>query len=366
MAVSSLRPETVACEMRVRMWLPLRLGVGGPSQRVLDVLHQGWALSTRRLYGAALGTYHAFCDNQSPRVPERERGPASESLILDFISACVGLYSSACVRNYVYGIRAWHTLHRLPWAISDDVLTTAFRAAAQLQPSSSTKDLRDPVTVESMMVVGAYLNMDDSFDAAVWACMTTTFWSVSRLGEFTVEKIAGFDPERHIKRSDVHLDVQAGRDSLQVTTFLIPATKAAIRGETAQWAVQDGPCDPRAAILNHFRVNNPSPSMHLFTWRHRSGLWPMTKTAFLKRVNEALAASGFPPIKGHCLRIGGVLEFLLRGTPFDVVKVLGRWSSDAFETYLRDFASILAPYIQATPVHDHLARLVSIPRRIRR
>lgn len=363
---SGLRPQDIPCELRLRRWLPFRFGCAGISDRVLDVLCKGWSVTTLRLYGAALAAYHAFCDHRVPRVPELSRGPASEELILEFISACVGLYSSSAVRNYVYGVKAWHTLHRLPWAVSDDVLSTAFKAALRLEPPTSSRDLRDPVTIESMMVVATHLDMNSPLDATVWACMTTVFWSVSRLGEFTVEKISAFDAQRHIKRSNVQIDVDAGCDGLKVTSFFIPGTKASVRGETTQWATQDGPCDPRSTLLNHFKVNNPAPDAHLFTWRHPSkGLRPLMKRAFLARVNEVLAIGGFAPIKGHCLQIGGVLEFLLRGTPFDVVKVLGRWSSDAFEMYLRDFASILAPYIQATPVLQPFARLVSMPRRIR-
>jgi hypothetical protein len=53
------------------------------------------------------------------------------------------------------------------------------------------------------------------------------------------------------------------------------------------------------------------------------------------------------PLKGHGIRIGSTLEYLLRHIPFDVVKVKGRWASDAFLLYLRKHAQILAPYMQA-------------------
>ncbi|KAJ7223915.1 hypothetical protein C8J57DRAFT_955046, partial [Mycena rebaudengoi] len=54
-------------------------------------------------------------------------------------------------------------------------------------------------------------------------------------------------------------------------------------------------------------------------------------------------------IQGHGIRIGASLLYLLRGVPFDVVKTLGRWASDAFLLYLRKHAQIMAPYIQANP-----------------
>ncbi|KAG2128385.1 hypothetical protein BD769DRAFT_1338273, partial [Suillus cothurnatus] len=54
-------------------------------------------------------------------------------------------------------------------------------------------------------------------------------------------------------------------------------------------------------------------------------------------------------LKGYSLHIGGTLEYLLRGRPFDVIKSMGCWSSEAFTIYLHNHALILAPYIQASP-----------------
>ncbi|PBK98979.1 hypothetical protein ARMGADRAFT_1059293 [Armillaria gallica] len=62
-------------------------------------------------------------------------------------------------------------------------------------------------------------------------------------------------------------------------------------------------------------------------------------------------------LQGHGIRIGSTLEYLLRGIPFDVVKMIGRWKSDAFILYLRKHAQILAPYMQAVPaIHEQFIR----------
>ncbi|KAF8961377.1 hypothetical protein BDZ97DRAFT_1616394, partial [Flammula alnicola] len=79
---------------------------------------------------------------------------------------------------------------------------------------------------------------------------------------------------------------------------------------------------------------------------------PLTWTNFLKRLNAAAASAGLPPTQGHSLRIGSVLEYLLRGLSFETVKALGRWTGDSFKRYLRRHAAILAPYIQNTPLHE--------------
>ena len=70
----------------------------------------------------------------------------------------------------------------------------------------------------------------------------------------------------------------------------------------------------------------------------------------MERINTVVTALGEIDLKGHGIRIGGMLEFLLHGVPFDVMKSLGWWSSEALTLYLRQHAIIIAPYIQDRPI----------------
>lgn len=88
----------------------------------------------------------------------------------------------------------------------------------------------------------------------------------------------------------------------------------------------------------------------------------MTKLTFVNRVQAAALAAGYGKLHGHGIRIGSTLEYLLRGLPFDVVLVKGRWKSNAFLSYLRKHAQVLAPYMQATPhLADRLTALTVMP-----
>lgn len=60
-----------------------------------------------------------------------------------------------------------------------------------------------------------------------------------------------------------------------------------------------------------------------------------------------------PTQQGHGIRIGAVLEYLLRGMPFDVMKSKGRRASDSFRRYRRKHAQILPPYIQSESTLQH-------------
>jgi hypothetical protein len=50
----------------------------------------------------------------------------------------------------------------------------------------------------------------------------------------------------------------------------------------------------------------------------------------IEHLTKAARDAGLDPLQGHGICIGATLEYLLRGVPFDVVKVMGRWASDAF------------------------------------
>jgi hypothetical protein len=70
----------------------------------------------------------------------------------------------------------------------------------------------------------------------------------------------------------------------------------------------------------------------------------------MKCLQDANNHLGRESLKAHSIRIGGTLEYLLRGVPFEMVKTMGRWQSDAFLVYLRKHAVILAPYLQDHPI----------------
>jgi hypothetical protein len=326
--------------------------------RILEVMGSSWATSTKETYGAGLLVFHVFCDSHN--IAESQRCPVSSTLLLAFLSSCTGSYSGSSLANYAAGLKAWHLLHGQPWVVQANELKGILDGATALAPLSSKRPKREPFTPAIINSIRENLDLDDPRDAAIFACVTTTFYSVARLGEFTVPAIKAFNPTKHITRA--HVSEIQDRHGLPVTKFHIPSTKTApIEGEDAFWSEQTGPSDPKAALENHLRINNPNASAHLFSWKHPNGTRALSKKELLARISSISAVASLPNLKGHSLRIGGTLEFLLRGVPFDVVKSMGRWSSEAFTIYLRQHAMILAPYIQATPILEPFTRYTIPP-----
>lgn len=323
-------------------------------KRIEDVLAYAWELDTHATYASGLLNFMVFCDQKN--IPEKDRAPASQVLIMSFVSTLAAAYSGSAISNYVYGVRAWHLLHGVPWKIDKPELEALLKAAEKLTPSSSRRKKRRPYTIDFMLAIWNNLALDTPLGAAVFACLTTCFFATGRVGEFTVQKLDIFDPSIHVSKARVSYD--QNREGQQVTVLHLPHTKSAPQGEDVCWAKQAGPIDPNAALAHHLEVNNPPQEGHLFAYRHKNSHRPLTKSKFLAELAKAARAAGLEPLQGHGIRIGSTLEYLLRGVPFDVMKVKGRWSSDAFTLYLRKHAQILAPYIQAAPaVHDTFVRL---------
>ncbi|KAG2740343.1 hypothetical protein P692DRAFT_20754005, partial [Suillus brevipes Sb2] len=367
---SSLRPHCLARE-RLHLWIPTssrnaRDKQGNivpllPSdlQRIRDTLIHAYAEATRETYGSGLLTFHVYCD--SKMIPEHQRAPVSNILISSFITSMAGHYSAKTIVNYISGVRAWHILHGLTWSLNDMETDALLKAAISLAPASTKRSKREPYTIDMITAIRDQLNLADPLDAAVFACLTTAFFATARAGEFTIPRLDTFDPAKHVKPSNVS-DTQ-DRQNLRMKTFFLPRTKSALEGEEVSWAKQTGPSDPEEAFANHLRVNDPPQNNALFAYRHNDSYRPLTKTKFLQRLTSATKAAGRQPVSGHGIRIGSTLEYLLRNIPFDVVKVKGRWSSDAFLAYLRRHAQILAPYMQATPElqEQFLRHTVNLP-----
>jgi len=327
--------------------------------RIEHVVTHAWADSTKETYGSGLLIYHVFCD--SKHIPDAH-APASSILISSFLSNLAGFYSSATVSNYLQGVRAWHIIHGLDWTIKDDKVNALLKAAATLTTPSSKCKPREPYTIDTIATIHRSLDLDTPLHATVFACLTTIFYATARVGEFTVPKLDAFDPLKHVKLQDMRRE--SDRNGREITNFHLPRTKAAPQGEDVNWARQNGPSDPEFALDNHLRVNNPLPESPLFAYRDgpKGILKPLTRNKFISTLSLAAKATGIKPLSGHSLCIGSTLEYLLHNILFDVVKVKGRWASDAFLLYLHHHAQILAPYMQATlELHKSFLRYTMPP-----
>ncbi|KIM64218.1 hypothetical protein SCLCIDRAFT_115632 [Scleroderma citrinum Foug A] len=274
-SLSPLHPHCLAKDHLLH-WKPFESTDGNPSHAhpilseaeadfewILSIIDASWGSNTKASYGTGLLVFHVFCN--SCNVPEIDRCPVSQLLLLLFISTCTGTYSSNTLANYITGVHAWHMLHGRPWLLNSDTLKATIEGVACLALPSAKHPQCDPFTLDIITLFKSQLSPDDPLEAAVFTCIAVCFWGIV-VGEFTVPSINAFNPAKHITCAG--LSQVTDWNSLLVFKFHLPWTKtsrASGNGESVQCAQQNGPTDPIAMLKNHFCINAVAPNEHLFS-----------------------------------------------------------------------------------------------------
>ncbi|EJD34776.1 DNA breaking-rejoining enzyme, partial [Auricularia subglabra TFB-10046 SS5] len=207
-------------------------------------------------------------------------------------------------------------------------------AVSRMAPASSKRDPRPPVTLAMVDEALEALDPKRGFDQCVAAALLVAFWGQARLGEI-LSPTRRYDVDKLPVVKHLRLRHDAGGLAQQGTTAIwLPQTKTARTGEWLWLAKHYN--DPSFALQEHIADNRLGREDPLFSYRDAAGaVVALTKNAFLGRLNEVWAAAGMQRVSGHCFRIGGTTALLRMGVDTEVVKMSGRWKSDAFLRYWR-------------------------------
>ncbi|OBZ72649.1 hypothetical protein A0H81_07917 [Grifola frondosa] len=300
-------------------------------------------IKTQKNYGAGLLRFTQFCDGLS--IPETLRMPAPEPLLAAFIAKWSGAVARTTIDNWLAGLSFWHAINGAPWQ-GNKMLRVTCTGALKNEPAKKAK--RPPVTLEHMHALRDRLNLTNSFDAAVYAIACTAFWCCRRLGELVIPSPNTFDADKHVAKS-AGIRYRKLLGQAEYAVFHIPWTKTTKHAGADIIATgNDEPTSPLTALRHHQNANSRVPStapMFAFETSDKKGWAPMTRDWFLQRCNEVWKDAELGQLTGHCFRIGGATELLLRGTHPDIVATQGGWKSRAFLEYWRKIESILPLFI---------------------
>ena len=169
-----------------------------------------------------------------------------------------------------------------------------------------------------MHIIHRSLDLSNYYHIMLWAACCMGFFGFLRAGEFTVN--SPFDPNHHLTSQD-----------LQVAPLVNPLALKYIRERPTL-------C-PIAAIIQYLKVR--SIDRPLFINLDGS---PLTRQALSTTIQSILQAAGVQgQFSGHSFRIGAATTAAGQGVQDHLIKTLGRWSSDAYQRYIR------------TPVHTILS-----------
>ena len=239
-------------------------------------------------------------------------------------------------RSRLTALKAWHTSHNIEWKGSTR-LRYVLNGVHNLAPSSSRRPPHTPINARMLSQLVEALNLSLPLDAAVAACAVTAFWGQC-LGELLPTSLFPSLPNP----LPTHSDFKRSLHNPQSCLLHLPHTKTHRHGQDIVLFDQHFPINPISLLKNHIRINHVPSNQHIFSYLSTSGLRSLSKSRFLRRCNSIWSTLVYPRTTGHCFHIGGITELLIAGTPPDVVKATGQWSSESFLRYWHSL-DVLAP-----------------------
>jgi hypothetical protein len=263
---------------------PYRVGHGDSSlsaenlRLVRLAINRAWADSTRSRYRSRLRQFLRFCDSEG--IESHWCLPASELLLCGF--------------------------------------------AASFRPP------RSPMSRSMLELLIHHLDCACGLDMVVKACAMVCMWGQARLGELLDGSVC--NSSKVPRGRDLHPPVSAAGSHV----LHIPFTKTTrLRGADIVLCQQHHESNPVGALLAHIECNNVLQDEPLFSYWSSQGHMVLTKRIFLNQCNEIWSSCGLSVVSGHSFRIRGTTELLVSGVHPDVVRMMGRWSSDSFLKYWR-------------------------------
>jgi hypothetical protein len=307
--------------------------------RVSRAIQSSWADSTVKRYSGTIKQFLRFCNAE--RVPEHLRFPANEFVLCAFAASSFGRHAGGTPRGRLSALKAWHTAHNVQWNGSTR-LRYVLNGVHNAAPPTTRRSPLPPINAKMLSQLINNLDLTTPFDVAVAACAATAFWGQCRLGELLPPSLSFPSPIPLPTCNDFKRSVK----NPQAYLLHLPQTKTHHHSQDVVLVDQQAPINPVSLIRTHIQLNAVPGDRHIFSFRTDQGLLPLTKAVFLHRCHAIWSALGYPRTTGHCFRIGGTTELLIAGTPPDVVKATGRWSSDSFMRYWQSLDALAPQHIR--------------------
>jgi hypothetical protein len=290
-------------------------------------------------YSSALNSYITFC--QAHQFPI---DPTPETLSFYTVYMCHHIKPKS-VDNYLSGISNQlepffpnvrsHRHHLL--------VTRTLKGCKKLRPSSISR--KRPITrteLGSLRHHYLQLTLTTHDDKLFFAILLTGFHGLLRLGELVWPDNKSLQDYRkvilrhttyiHDNSFDFHLPGHKGDRFFEGNQVIIQRTNT-----------DDDPFSPFVTYLvSRDRLFPFSPEL----WLRSDGSIP-TRTWFLRRLHQY-----FPDnVGGHSMRAGGATALAEAGLPPNIIQAIGRWSTEAFQVYIRQHPILLAALLFGYPTN---------------
>ena len=289
----------------------------------------GIAPSTRRVYQSGIKALYSFNFCEKFKIQPL---PVA-SLTLQFF--CVDVSSHASYKTlkvYLAAIRLLHLEHGLDDPTNDHLLHLVCRGIRRLQGDHTRPRL--PITINLLRTLKTQLSKSTSFtlleQRLLWAAFSLAFYGFMRVSEFTTPAVSdNFSPP------GLHwTDVKLHTNSISLTLHQSKTDPFQQGHQITIAATNTSTCPVRAMHKYVSVVPARDRTGPLFSVGRFSPLSRVNVTATLRQLlhNTNVMPSSYA---SHSFRIGAATTATAAGLTPTLIKTLGRWRSNAYETYVQ-------------------------------
>ena len=283
--------------------------------------------------------------------------PASEGTLIYFASHLAKTVRHSTIKTYLAAVRNLHISsgHDDP-LMGKLLLKKVLRGILRFQ--GQRRILRQPVTPGTLIAIRPILEawLGEGGFPMVWAAFTQAFYGFLRCSEFTYPGVYSLRPQFDLGTDCVSFYPSLVCPQHIVVTLKSSKTDFSRRDQSVVIAKAPGTVCAVSAMQQFFLTTRPSRGP-LFSFRSGRIL---TRSAVICLLRDAARCTGllYHSLKGNSFRIGAASTAAAAGLPDWLIKVLGRWSSDCYQLYIRTPQQVLlsaAPRMAGVSSPDSLA-----------
>jgi hypothetical protein len=243
------------------------------------------------------------------------------------------------LRKYIAGLKAWHIYHDKDFPSSNATrIQLLIKASSREDELAARAGKKLPIMLWHMTYLWQTLRSGDDFNNALLDVCIVAFWGLARMAELTYTSEKGDVAfAESVLTSDVFFSSGGGRE---IVTLTVRNSKTGSPGhpQIITLGKHKHALCPVNAIRRRIAAAEGQHTS-LFGYNLTSGQRHVTRRLAVKRLEEILAEGGFHGLKGHSFQVGGASLRIALGISRADLCVLGRWKSDCYKLYIRDYSA---------------------------
>ena len=242
------------------------------------------------------------------------------------------------LKVYLAAITRAHIEAGFSNAICDDLLLQFTMQGIKRQHGAFSRT-RLPITMELMRTLHVSLQTQPTLceydKVMLWAAFTLAFFGFLRVSEFVAPTCLSFDPQRTLLGSDI--------TSAADLVVFIKASKTDPFRRGCRIVIASSGSSVCAVQAYHTYKSLRHQHSHLPAFQFANGRY-LTRQLVSEHVRELLTRAAVPNVQlysTHSFRSGAATTAANANLPDWLIKTLGRWRSDAYQTYVHTPADII-------------------------